>query len=147
LNGVKGTYTVNVFPKPWGGPGYGENAKNRLGRSAALGDVDGDGRNELLIAAPDAGGAKGAETDTGRLYILSGSGLPKELSLPDDARVYYGMGAGDELGSEVFGRTPLAVADLNRDGASEIVVAAPLGDGPQDRRRDCGKAYILFMKR
>ena len=55
--------------------------------------------------------------------------------------------AGDELGSEVFGRMPLAAADLNGDGVSEIMVAAPLGDGPQNQRRDCGEAYILFIKR
>ena len=71
--------------------------------------------------------------------------LDREVTVPGPGRVFYGSDAGDALGSEVFGRNPLAAADLDSDGRDEVLVVAPLGDGPDNGRKDCGEALILFI--
>jgi hypothetical protein len=56
-----------------------------------------------------------------------------------------GDDAGDGLASNIYGRPPLQTADIDGEGADEILVSAPLGDGPDEGRQDCGEAYILFL--
>jgi hypothetical protein len=59
--------------------------------------------------------------------------------------VFFGSDAGDALASEVFGRNPVAAADMDGDGRDELLVVAPLGDGVDNQRQDCGEAVILFI--
>ncbi|HSP54857.1 MAG TPA: FG-GAP repeat protein [Dehalococcoidia bacterium] len=123
---------------------YGRDREDRLGRSATMGDIDGDGRMELILGAPGGGGPDDNVPDAGEIYVLPGK-LNGDVTAPGPGRVFYGLDKGDALGSEVFGRTPLAAADLDSDGRDEVLVVAPLGDGPDNGRKDCGEALILFI--
>jgi hypothetical protein len=125
---------------------YGEGQEDRLGRSAASGDLDGDGSDEVLLAAPGADSLDGGAT-AGRIYLLESSPLVAETRLPADSQIHYGADAGDALASSVYGRMPIVVADIDGDGRGEIVALAPLGDGPGNARKDCGEAVILFITR
>lgn len=125
---------------------YGPGREDRLGRSAALGDIDGDGRQDLLLGAPGGAGPGEAAPASGEVYVLRAPGIAPEVRLPQGAFVFYGSAAGDGLASEVFGRLPLAAADMDGDGRDEILAAAPSADGPGDGRRDCGKALVIFVK-
>ena len=78
---------------------------------AALGDVDGDGKDEVAVAAP------GTEDQT--------------RTLPGELRIYSG-GSGNELrhwsGSqpgELYGRMVVAAGDLDGDGVEDVAVSAP----------------------
>jgi hypothetical protein len=122
---------------------YGADEADRLGRSAVLGDLDGDGRAELVVGAPGAAGAD-AGAFSGGLYVLPSTDLPSSVALPALARVHYGSDAGDSLASEIFGRPPLAVAGLREGASAQIIVAAPTADGPEDSRPDSGEVYVLF---
>src|SRR6185503_14320076 len=42
-----------------------------------------------------------------------------------------------------FGRA-LAVADLDRDGAADLIVGAPRADGQLNQRPDCGEVLVVF---
>ena len=123
---------------------YGRDTRDRLGRSAAMGDVDGDGREELILGAPGGAGAGNNTPDAGEVYVLPGDPGSEEI-VPGKGYVFFGFDPGDALGSEVFGRNPLVAADLDGDGRDEMVVVAPLADGVDNQRRDCGEALILFI--
>ncbi len=124
---------------------YGQDREERLGRSAAMGDTDGDGKMELILGAPGGTGADNNAQAAGVVYVVQAEGLGPDVQMPGTAFVYYGTDAGDALSSEIYGRLPLAAADLDGDGRDEILAVAPLGDGPGDRRKDCGEAVILFI--
>jgi hypothetical protein len=123
---------------------FGADEKDRLGRSAATGDVDGDGRADLLIGAPGGGGPDNSMPGAGEVYVLFGGELPESIQLPGPAAVHYATQSGDALASEIFGRPPLLTTRLGGDARAEVVVAAPTADGPDDSRTDSGEVYILF---
>ena len=120
---------------------YGAEAVDRLGRSATMGDVNGDGLSDLLISAPNAGSRAGA------VYVFYGRPAGSYPDTTSQADITLsGLDAQDILGHEAFGMPPLATADMNGDGLADILVAAPTADGPGNERLDAGEAYIIYMK-
>ncbi|HNB60925.1 MAG TPA: integrin alpha, partial [Phycisphaerales bacterium] len=102
-----------------------------VGASVAnLGDLDGNGRSELLIGCPgfDAGG----KTDRGRALVYSGAEHG-----PDDwpAWIVDGEEAGDEFGSAVAN-----AGDVDADGFCDAVIGAPFFSGEQPTE---GRAYLF----
>jgi FG-GAP-like repeat/FG-GAP repeat len=89
----------------------GATAGGQFGASAALlGDINGDGKPEVVVGAP------GTAADAGSVAIVS---LADGLIL----RTFPGSGAGDRFGSAVA-----ALDDLDGDGLPDIAVGAPLRD-------------------
>ncbi len=115
------------------------------------GDINGDGADDLLVAAPGAENPITGEQDTGAIYIiygppvgsaaypnLTGTVSVADLIARDDIKVevYYGPRAGARIG-------PIAAAgDIDADGFGDWLVAdptaAPLG------RTGAGMVYVVF---
>jgi hypothetical protein len=127
---------------------YGASAKDRLGRSAAMGDVNGDGLSDLLISAPDVDTRDGDKPRAGAVYVFYGRPVGPYASTTVEADITLeGLDAQDIFGHEAFGMPPVVTADMNMDGLADILAAAPTADGPGNKREDAGEAYIIYMKK
>lgn len=129
---------------------YAANAEDRLGRSAAAGDLNGDGLADLLISAPGVDVPSAGKTNCGALYVFLGGGfLSGRIELANRAAdlIIEGIDGGDILGHESSGTPPVTTADMNGDGRQDILVSAAGGAGPANERPGSGEAYILFVRR
>ncbi len=128
---------------------YGADAVDRLGRTVAAGDLNGDGRADLLLAATGGDGLIGSLPDAGEIHIIYGRpGLQGALDLARQATdmVIEGLDSGDVLGVSNVARPSLISADMDGNGLDDVLVSAA-GDGPGNDRIDAGEAYILFARR
>ena len=101
----------------------------------------------MIIGAPFADSPSGA--NIGKAYVVYGSAtLPATLDISaGDADVtIIGVDGGDQMG------TAVAAGDVNADGKDDIILGAPLADGPgtgtscngTGDRCEGGEAYIIF---
>lgn len=101
-----------------------ENEVRRLGVSMAMCDVNADHLSDLIVGATDG-------FSEGRVYVYYGNALGPELAPGwTDTRE-------DEL--SCFGCAVACVSDLDGDGGSEILVAAPLAGSDT-----AGKVYLYW---
>jgi hypothetical protein len=118
---------------------YGPEAESRLGRSLAVGDLNGDHLADLAISAPNL------DDRAGRVFIFYANGsYPNSTSAANV--VLYGLDPGDILGFEAFGMPSLSIADVDKDGQPDLLVSAPGGSGPRNDRPGCGEAYLIWGK-
>jgi hypothetical protein len=84
-----------------GGDQFGWEARN-------VGDVDGDGVNDVLSSSPTALGGKG------RVYLYAGGGDGELL------HAWTGEAAGEKLGDGING-----AGDVNADGVPDVIIGSP----------------------
>ncbi len=99
---------------------------------AGVGDVDGDGLDDLLIGATglDSGGL-----DAGGAHLVLGPATAGG-SLTGAAATLVGEDAGDAAGLMVAG-----AGDVDQDGRPDLLVGAPSRD---EFGTNAGKAYVVF---
>ena len=112
-----------------------DNLPNHLGSA----DLNGDGRDELLVGAPFAEGEKGQQ-DAGRAYVMEVPSRGGSLDLAEDDGFTRIIGADsrDGLGFYVAG------GDLNGDGNDDAIIGIRDADGPENDRTNAGGAAILL---
>lgn len=126
------------FPPPTGQP-TGDLRNDRP--ALVVGDFNDDGIGDLLMGARFGDGPDNSRENAGEAYVIFGSAtLPSSIDIMDDQQdvTIFGAEAGDHLGFAV------AAADVNDDGIDDIIVSAPMADGPGNGRTDPGETYIIF---
>jgi hypothetical protein len=121
---------------------------NLRAHAVAVGDVNGDGIQDVVMAAPDATFTVGAQTRTnaGVVYIVFGkTTLAGTIDTGDqsDLKILGGK-TGDRLGFSV------AIGDVNGDGTDDIVIGSPGADfpgstaPPAPARADTGAVFVIL---
>ncbi|MCI5043696.1 MAG: hypothetical protein MRY72_03275 [Aquisalinus sp.] len=105
-----------------------------------LGDVNGDGLDDLII------GARYATPQgimTGAAYVLFGSaeGFSSTFSL-SDINGFNGFVIQGAVEGNLFGNDVSAAGDINNDGFADIIIGA--ARAAPGNRNDAGQSYIIF---
>ncbi len=119
---------------------FGAHSEDSLPNHIATGDVNGDGRQDLVLGAPFAEGGEADRLNAGEAYIVplpAGGGSLDLLSGQGFTRI-RGARSRDGLGHFT------AAGDVNGDGISDAIIGARDADGPQDSRNNAGEVHILF---
>jgi hypothetical protein len=112
-----------------------------------VGDVNGDGKDDLLIGTPWADPGSPARTNAGGARVVYGRESNAEINLASDTQGFRidGAGEGDRAGYSV------ASGDVNGDGRRDFVLGAigtacRNGGLPKVCEGDAGAAYVVFGK-
>lgn len=109
---------------------------------AGLGDVNGDGRDDLAVAAQGEG----------TVYVIAGGALPAQAELGQSGFAITSIPVGDSL-TEVEGLPYVdpgildvaPAGDVNGDGLADILVGA--GRASPDGGEESGAAYLVYGSR
>jgi len=129
--GARYPVTVDPLLTSAGWTTLGGQADARLGSSVAgVGDVDGDGWDDLVVGAAFYDGGQDHE---GAAFLFQGS-----ASGPSTVATW--MAEGDEVWA-TFGRAVAGAGDLNCDGFADVAVGAPYYD---HAATDSGAAFVFY---
>jgi hypothetical protein len=124
---------------------YGADPSDAIGNALASGDFNGDGKQDLVIAARFADGANNLRPNSGEIYVLFGrTTWPATIDLrtADASRTAADVTLFGPDEADQFGRS-LAVGNFNNDGFADILAGAIGGDGKNNQCPRCGDAYVL----
>lgn len=105
---------------------------------ASLGDVNGDGFDDIAVGAP----AK--LLIPGKTFVVFGGPDAAPIRLSDVSRGVGGFAIDGEQSGSVNTYSVGAAGDLNGDGLDDLIVGAPLASG--DSTAHSGRSYVIYGK-
>lgn len=118
---------------------------NFFGSALAAGDLDNDGRDDLIVGVPGADfiGA----IDAGMVNVFNGRASGLSPSVGYQLNQGFTSGAFSVAGSvepfDLFGSS-LAVGDFNNDGVDDLAIGVPGEDTDSDKRVDAGAVNVIM---
>jgi hypothetical protein len=120
---------------------YGANPDDRLGEAIAAGDINGDGLDDMVLAATFANGpAHDREAAGETIVLLSPRSGVIDLQQVQPDLLIVGRAAGDQLGHTI------AVGDVDGDGRDDIWLGAVSADGPDGSEDLAGEAVLVLSR-
>jgi hypothetical protein len=110
----------------------------RFGSAVSAGDVDGDGINDLVVAAPRAGAPGGR--GPGTVYVFDGALLGATRGEVSADEMSAASVTGEKPGDLLAG---ISVADTDGDGDGELLLGAYGADGEGPELVDAGRLYAI----
>jgi hypothetical protein len=104
-----------------------------FGEYIAVGDFNKDGKDDIVISAPDA---SGGGINRGEVYIYYGADYSGIVTTNSANTIIYGIADGDKIGC-----LPLILEDVVGDNNIDLIIGAPLSFGGGLQR---GEAYIFY---
>jgi len=114
---------------------------SELGDAMAVGDVNGDGIDDIIATAEAADGPDGSRPNTGVVYVVFGSanlGDMVDTAKDEQDVAILGVGANDALGFCV------ASGDVNGDDIDDILLVAQRASALGGSRQTSGEAYVIL---
>ncbi len=116
----------------------GPRVDGRYGAAIAVGQIDADAADDLLVGAP---GDHDDCCDAGGYVVVHSKPVDSRLPFEQEwTQRTRGVPGRNETGDE-FGAT-LVVDDVNADGRADVAVGAP-GETIEERRADAGKIVVI----
>ncbi len=109
----------------------GTTEDERIGNSLAIGDLNGDSYNDLVIGAASS---DEAGTDAGMVYIMPGA-----ATLPSDQLISSAIQLSTDQADDLFGSGVAILQDLNADGIDDLLTGAPSQLDPE-----AGRAFVTL---
>ena len=127
----------------------GAETSAETGFALAAGDINGDGKADIIMGAPGAN--RDGKVMAGQTYVVFGRDkFPRRLSLAVSWDVRLMGVDGPNTYFIDFDKPPdrsgsaLATGDINHDGLSDIIVGAPYANGAENDRPGVGEVYVVY---
>jgi hypothetical protein len=117
--------------------------QGQIGLPVGAGDLNGDGRAEVIFCGMYGSAGAGSRDNNGQVnfYVSDGrdSGFVDQFAAPPNISTLVGADSGDLLGTSVS-----ANGDVNGDGLRDVAIGAMGDDGPGNSRFNAGAAYVVL---